>query len=388
MIPNERVRESVARITNARRRMRDFAPKRDDHVCSSTLCLPLNEPALLGMGLVSLPIICEFVYMCRYGNVHVCTPNTCNRFLENKHGVCPISNMQFHGAQQTDYDKEDWRTWYQKPQTKTAARSSTFDVSRKKRTRAFLLKPGALDEEIKEEEPAPLEVKIEISLPQKKPKKVDLKSVEAKVRDTLRIILFSPIRKRFNDEITKQHQMDHKKAQDRYIANCKKVGQIPNFIDLVTIRNYYSNLPLPMVNIKMDHTMHEHYTSLIVQVWEKVHKYSDDSVSKINVQAVVLGALYTLRQGLVAQGLELIPRDTFMSQRGVLPLINDIIRFGFTKRKVTTGEKLIDSAYNRALTMNVSREDLLFDFNRIKEKQEDDSIFIPVGKKYFKREKY
>lgn len=386
MIPNERVRESVIRLTHARERMRDIAPKKDNHICMASICMPLNEPALISLGFIAPPIICESVYLCRFGNVHICTPQSCTRFLENKTGVCPISNIQYQCAQQTDYDKEDWRTWYQTPQTKIVNRSDTFDVSRKKRTRLSLLTPGSLDPDkitlVDEDEIQKHEPKAE-----KRTRIIDIKSIENKVKETLRIILFSPLRKRFNDEVTKQHKIEHKKAQERYISNCKKQGQIPNLIDLLTISNYYSNLPLPLMNIEMDHTMHEHYTNIILQIWEKVQRYSDDNVVKVNVQAVVLGALYTMRQGLVADGLQLIPRDSFMCQRGVLPLINDIVKFGFTKRKVTSGEKLIDSAYNRALTLNVSREDLLFDYTRIKEKATDDSIFIAVGKGIFKKKK-
>ena len=139
-ISDDLIRESVIRMTNARKRMRDLAPIKDGHVCSPHVCLPLNEVAFIGRGLIAPPTICEFVYLCRFGNVHVCTPNTCTLFLENKHGVCPISGIQYQSAQQTDYDKEDWRTWYQKPQTKSIKQSVTHNVVHKKRkTRRELL---------------------------------------------------------------------------------------------------------------------------------------------------------------------------------------------------------------------------------------------------------
>ena len=375
------IQESVARMVNARKRMRDLATKKMDHVCSHETCLPLNEPAFLYAGFIAPPIICEFVYLCRYGSVHICTANTCMRYFENKMGVCPISNIQYSSAQQTDYDKEDWRTWYQKPQTNVIQTSSKQSVVTKKRSRKSLLVPGSLvelKEEVKEE------VKIEITTTTKKKKQrvINLNVIETRIKETLYIILFSPTRNRFNDEITKQHKTEHRKAQDRYITKCKDGRQIPNLIDLIVINNYYNNLPLPMLKIKMDKIMHEHYTNLILQVWEKVYKYADDTISKINVEAVVLGTLYTLRQGLVVQGIELIPKDTFISQRGVLPLINDIVRFGFTKRKVTCGEKLIDSAYSRALALNVSKDDLMINFSEIIEHtSQQDIVYIPLGKK-------
>jgi len=379
----ESVDASVRRLTEVRKRVRDLATKHAQHECSEQMCAPRSERFYLQHGYIAPPIVCDCVFLCRLGAVHVCSPQTCTRYLENKHGMCPISGACYGNVYQTDYDKEDSRTWYQTPQTSVVDEKGARQLERKKRSRMVLMQSGSIFEEEKVKE----EQKVEDAPQEKMPKKGTKtwrnrtrQQLEQKVTRVLHALLFSHTRKQYNSDVAQKHEDAHRKEQEKYLQKCKTTGQFPNLIDLHTIGNYYNNLPLPMLNIEMDQVMLNHYVNLIMQVWGTVSKYTDENATKVSIEAVALGTLYTLRQGLIYKGLEMIPKDPFMSQRGVLPIINDIVRFGFTKKNVTCGEKLIDAAYNRAMMLKVCKDELMIDFSQIQEQNQEEITMIPLGK--------
>lgn len=400
----ECVDASVRRLTEVRKRVRDLATttstRGGEHECSEQSCAPRNERFYCQRGFIAPPVMCENVFLCHYGVVHVCSPQTCTRYLENKQGTCPISGICYGNIYQTDYDKEDSRTWYQKPQTSVVDEQTPRHVVRMKRSRNILMQSGSIFEEghhpqrerptpprgerDSAERPGESTLKEEEEEEAKKPKVKTWKvrpraQLEQKVKYVLQELLFSPTRKKYNDDITQKHKDAHKKEHDRYMHNCKVTGQFPNLIDLHTIANHYNNLPLPMLNIEMDLVMMNHYVNMIMQVWDTVSKYTDETATKVSIEAVALGTLYTLRQGLLYKGVEMIPKDLFMSQRGVLPIINDIVRFGFTKKTVTCGEKLIDAAYNRAMRMKVCKDEITIDFSKMHEQNQEKETMIPLG---------
>lgn len=377
--------DSTRRLVVARKRIRDLMPRKREHVCSHEHCAPLNELYFMNQGYLAPPLISAAVYLCRYGAVHVCTPNTCVLYLENPKGICPISGVSYGGVYQTGYDKEDSRTWYQKPQTHVINEVGKRQIIRKKRSRSMLTQSGSIFRKVTITEKVVEEtVIVEGEKNKKKKRKPKVQQpatvLEHKVLNILQTLLFSSLRTRFNQDITSQHKGDHKKEQERYLNTCKRTGQFPNLIDLLTISNHYNCLKLPMLNIEMDYVMREHYVKLVMQVWENVIKYVDDNATKVSIEAVTLGTMYTLRQGLVYNRIEMIPKDPFICQRGVLPLINDIVRFGFTKKTVTCGEKLIDAAYNKAIKMNVSKDDLMIDFSVMSQHNAEEPLMVALGK--------
>lgn len=381
-----RIKMSATRIVDARKRMRDYVSKKNhQHVCSKQECFPMSERHCIMDGYLALPIVCEPVFVCRYGNIHICTTNLCRRYFEALNGTCSISGIQYRAALQTDYDKEDARTWYVKPKTTTLDNKDQQMVKPKKKDRAKLTSSASLfktkTKRVQVEQAEDEKEEYVVKTVQKRQRVVKDDALRSKIEKILQNILFSPIRKQFNEEIEAEHKHDHERELNRYMMQCKQNGQFPNLIDLYAINTHYGNMPLPMVNIKMDHTMRKHYTVVIAQIWKNVCKYAEDNGAKINVEAVTLGALYTMRQGLNFDNMTVIPKDPFLSRLGVLPLINDIVRFGYSKKKVTSGEKLIDASYNRAMQLNVSKKKLSLDYNELDEYDSDETIFIPLKKK-------
>lgn len=383
------VEQCSKRLITVRQQQRDFAPNRHiNHVCSRQECAPINE--LLCIQQNWLPrdtmVLAPYVFLCRYGVVHVCTQTTCTRYMENPQGVCPISGISYGHIYQTDYDKEDSRTWYQTPQTaiRQSAQEQRTRIVRQKRSRSILSLAGDMfapppppqkKEEEEEEEPPPE--------PLVKKKKVRVgESARARIRQIIESLLFSSVRDQFNEVAIRENNHQLKKERDRYLSRCREVRQIPNFIDICVLTNYYARKPLPLLNITMDTIMLNYYIGIVYQIWEKVNAYLDDTQSsiKISLDSVTLGALYALREGLSAHGLDIIPKDKVLCQRGVLPLINDINHFGFAKKKVTAGEKLIVAAYDNALRLNVSRDDLLINFSLMEEQNAEPVEMFAVGK--------
>ena len=383
-----------------RQAQRDFAPNRHiAHTCSHAECAPMNEILCVQRGLLSAStrLLAPYVFLCRYGVVHVCTQTTCTRFMENTQGVCPISGISYGGIYQTDYDKEDSRTWYQKPQLslQQSGEEQRSRVTRQKRSRSVLMSSADLfapppkksdPQPSSHSVPVPLagdETQVTPAVTAPKPKKVRSEaSVRARVRQIIETLLFSSVRDEFNESAMREHEARLQRERERYMQRCKELRQLPNIIDLHVLVNYYASKPLPLLNITMDAVMLQYYIGIVFQIWQKVNAYLDDSHAsiKISLDSVTLGALYALREGLSACGLEIIPKDKVLCQRGVLPLINDINHFGFAKKKVTAGEKLIVAAYDQALRLRVSRDDLLIDFSLMEEQNAEPVQMFALGK--------
>ena len=86
---------SAARITSARRDIE----KGPAHNCEARHCLPvMSEHNLITLGLLPSrePVICPSVYVCRLGQIHVCTDETCTFYINTHTGTCPLTGA-YHG---------------------------------------------------------------------------------------------------------------------------------------------------------------------------------------------------------------------------------------------------------------------------------------------------
>ena len=381
----ERIKQSVMRMMRALQVAGQLASTGDPrHACHPPrTCRPRNEPAMRAEGLlpVSLPILTDNVYLCEKRGVHVCSPHDCKRWMENVHGVCPISGMVLGSVYQTDYHEEDPLTWYAKPQLHVAppdASSADVRLPERNRKRGRDRRRAILGEHEEEEEEEPQ------TLPNKQSKGgggsvvPHLSRAEAtrRAERLVHTLLYSPKRRVLNQNAARVHQRECAKAKERYLLDCRARKQLPILMHLYEIECHYDSRPLPLYELTFDLDKQQHYVRVIMQMWDRVNRYlissandgrdlgirgnTPENMPKVCFQSVALGTMYAMRVGYAFDGMQLLPRDTFLAHPGHLPLINDLGHFDIPKNRVTNGERIIDACYRSAQRRGVSREALVF----------------------------
>ncbi len=96
----DKIMQAADRITRARRDMSVYGP----HECEAKRCQPLlSEYDLIAKNALSAndPVICPSVYVCRYGQIHVCTADMCDAYIGTHTGTCPLTGA-YHGHTRGD----------------------------------------------------------------------------------------------------------------------------------------------------------------------------------------------------------------------------------------------------------------------------------------------
>lgn len=101
-----------------------------------------------------------------------------------------------------------------------------------------------------------------------------------------------------------------------------------------------------------------YYTDIIGQVYDLVQRYTQATgeSQKICINSVAIATLYKMRQSFQLDDVVLLPRDQYLVDH--LPPTNELPRFGIDKKRFTTGEKLIEYAYDMAIKKGTAVEDL------------------------------
>jgi len=96
MNPDDTINASAARIMHARG-SHEMRPSRH-HTCRRSECQPICEQDLVNDGRLrpGTRLIHSQVYVCRYGQIHVCSADRCREYIGTHEGVCPISGI-YHG---------------------------------------------------------------------------------------------------------------------------------------------------------------------------------------------------------------------------------------------------------------------------------------------------
>jgi hypothetical protein len=271
------------------------------HECSRDYCNPQNI---------------EHVYLCKYRQIHICLPDTCDLIND---GVCQLSGACYGPSGYSTYDHNDNRTWYE-----------NMDFSTPQRKQLFLSNVG------------PIEPIAPIG-PNTIRRNTFNKEAIKKIESYIECLLYSPERAKMNAEHVKLQEKKSNRAKDIYINRCIAKNVPANTIELMIIEQQYSMIDVIIEVLPFDEAIITRYTLLIIRMHEIVQQYSDE---KICLESLTLGTLYYMRQGLNCGGVEVIPIDSFLIKH--LPEMNDLRRFGFDKKKYTRGEKWITYTYECA----------------------------------------
>ena len=268
-------------------RIHELSPlSRPGHSCSVKYCDPQNEQTLIRRGLLAGPcVLPEHMYVCIYGDIHVCNENIC--MVE---GPCLVSGMTMGIVHEySSYNSKDARTW-----------------------------------EKKDEKPKSIVPAVQKQYDQ----------VEYLI-DTL---FYSPKRKDIVSTWTKQRNKLTKKYKDTYIKACEKKRVPVNLIHLAMLEAQY-NVPCP-IKAKPERDMDRlyQYTKLVMQM---IQFMGDEANNCLDI--VALGMLYKMQQGIRINNVTLLPKDSYLV--GILPPMNDLTKLGIDKKKINRGEQMIMGLY-------------------------------------------
>lgn len=359
---------------------------RDVHVCSAETCSPISESALVQRGILVGPALTSNVFLCLRGTVHVCTEAACEHFGYSNTRTCHVSGFQF-GTLESQYDKEDYRTWRSKPETRGSASSgSAVDL------RLFLSQSGSLESMVAP--PTPLLMAASAAVEEEEEEEGTKKRIPARKRATdeelraivsgmIKLLLYSPNRVNRNREAIKAHLQEANEARNTYERQQHKNKQLPFFTDIYRLVGKYTSKPLPFDEFVYSPNLHDYYVSIVMQVWNMVMRYytplgekeyEEDGVTEIpprvDVGNVCLGVLYSMRQGVRYNGNTMLEKDDFLLMN--LPTGPDLLNyFNIRKRRVSVGEKIVTQTYENAQAENAPLSALLIDVTLLPEKREE-----------------
>lgn len=275
------------------------------HECSVAFCDPVNSVGLLRRGVVQEEKFSDSVYICKYGQIHDCSVSNCG--LEES---CAVSGIcKEYIEEYADYNKHDSRTWYKEPEN----------------------------------------VKVF-----GKRKKYNEADVRVRIEQIVETILYSSNRQKINEEILANHSKKVKREKDTYISECCEKKIPVNLIKLMMIDSNNQTSNIHMLHIlKKDPNVIARYVSIIIQIYKNAETYIED---KISPEAIALGVLYKMQQGMIVNGVVLIPLEKFLVDN--LPLMNDLGKLKIDKKKYTIGERLIFTMFENAKKKGKTNQDL------------------------------
>lgn len=307
------------------------------HECSKEFCEPLNTIGIFRLFKFKQDFP-ESLYICKYGQEHDCMKSDCG--IDS---VCPVSGIIKENIQEySDYNKNDSRTWNTKVPQKFLSEKKV-EVLMKKYTKEDVKK-------VKREK-----------------HQINNSQIYSRIEHIVETILYSLNRKKINEEKYNIHSKKIKREKDFYISECSEKCIPVNLIKLCMMDSK-PNANLHIIKIlKRDQNVINRYVKLIFQFYEFAVKYIED---KISPEAIALGILYKMQQGMIVDNVVLIPLESFLVEN--LPLMNDLNKLKIDKKKYTLGERLIFQTLENARKQGVNNLSL-------KEEVLEEQVFNELG---------
>lgn len=289
MIKGVRFREDENEIQQAVERLKRLKNSADtcnfDHLCRKDLCNPTNDPWA------------PHVYVCNYGQTHVCLPGTCTLGLKTHQGeyVCPVSGLML-GVEESYTMKPEQQHW---------KRVKTPDDKKKNKTNT----------------------ELSTSLPS-----VDV--IRGKCESILEKLLFGREREQLNREaLAKQQEHSDRQLNKEVTLQtrnnnwiCQPILEFIKSNTCVSNRRPYEWLQQRDHQQEFGQCVHH-----IVQLWkhllgpfycDTLHERVPNAPHRPNVECLTVAMLYLMKTGNT-NGL--IPHSVFLNRH--LPREKDLPRF-------------------------------------------------------------
>lgn len=415
----DKIMQAADRITRARRDMSTYGP----HECEARRCQPLlSEYDLIAKNALSPndPIICPSVYVCRFGQIHVCTADMCDAYIGTHNGTCPLTGA-YHGHTRGDtgyipvekrtggYKRGDKRVPLFTPSMAPAVSTpqkrhkpgdgddnnegevaSTFGMLFGKTQEAesspvaaapsppsqqavvgksvlsATLKMGRKRQKKPPKEPAAAAAAASVPV-RKRQRDTDPNMSDRKIarlsaiaEDIIVHLLYSPERKAINAQKRNEIYAQETQALRNYYVSVKDTVAV--IVDLVTIKAQYEmqrKLPHMAVTLKRNQERIERYVKMCLATWEVVIRSPWGRENQgTRFDSHVISLLYRMRRGMTIGGVNVIPQDRYLFY---LPLRIDLPLYGdkYESGIVTNGMKHLKVAYTSAIEAGVDPTSLV-----------------------------
>lgn len=324
------------------------------HACHEDFCNPQNEPDLIELGVLRGPAMTRNVWVCNKGVTHVCTRDTCRlgRLANRGEIVCPLSSIVY--ATETRPEQRSAPEWT--PHWKPVS------VADEKRARYKPPAPAKRISSNAQERAA----NVKKNLPKKA-------AVLQRAHSTISLLLYSSVRKTINNEYVKQCRARCARDIIQYRATCDAHNQLPRLTRIIELTNNAWVEGMPFVILNRDPSVIGLYGNIICQIWDRLLRFMLTPVmikgkysmlfaqgKRPNLDQVILGALYLMRNGYAPKGSVMLPRDPFLETH--LPMQKDLHRFEIAKKSVAPGMGLLRDMYNAALAARIPEQKLRLDY--------------------------
>jgi hypothetical protein len=307
------------------------------HACRKETCNPQNEPQLTNRPLTNC------VYLCNFGQIHVCLPDVCTEAVYANHGelVCPISGLVV-GVEESLFTRAE--PHYRIVKTTTAG--GCGDTKRHA----------------------------------KKPFSVSFKKMREYADLTIEKLFYGAARIEINAVAARKRKEKCEQKLKTYICNQKRNKEFVMFPDLVIMKANIMTEPLPY-ELFSDHDSLwiANCSSVVMNIWENLigafygstsNNYIKDVLdapTKPNMESITLAVLYMMRNGYS----DIIPYDEFVSRH--IPNEKDLVLFGYNAKKVKPGKDLIQRLYEKSKSLCLN---IVFTKTLPQLEEESETLFI------------
>jgi len=341
------------------------------HSCRRVECMPLCEQDLVNDGRLRMGtrLINSCVYVCKYGQIHVCSPDRCHEYIGDPNGTCHITGLH-HGNTEGEraYVPPEKRTaHFKKKPAATAVPTLLAPVKREREAeppppRAIIkLEPGLDYVGAAAAAVAPAERPVKKHHPggnRRKAVPLDKRSDEAE--NIVTQLLYSKVRNTIIAAKREKLEKEKRRAIKAYYAERER-KTFPIWAEVVGIKAI-CDMDLPqMRKLKRNDQRIERYVKIIMRSWEIVIATPWGAQNPgLKFVAHALSVLYKMRKGLTIKGMEFLPFDEFLFH---LPVPVDLPQYdpALPSNMVTEGMKNLESAYRSALAAGIPPNDLALD---------------------------
>lgn len=185
------------------------------------------------------------------------------------------------------------------------------------------------------------------SAPFKRKKREDSGELAREAQNLVVTLFYSNTRDKINDQKRIEAADRSKRKIKAYKQGKKALNQPWVVIDVLTIDANERLIEDHIATLKRDEAKIEYFASVIMRVWEIVNEspWGQTNQGRIKFEQHCLGVLYHMRRGYQPDEVVYIPKHDYMKY---LPHVNDLKEFGFEKRSVKSGMKVIQDAYRSA----------------------------------------
>lgn len=185
------------------------------------------------------------------------------------------------------------------------------------------------------------------SAPFKRKKREDSGELVREAQNLIIALFYSNTRDKINEQKRREAADRSKRKIKAYKQGKKALNQPWIVIDVLTIDGNERLIDDHIATLKRDESKIEYFASVIMRVWEIVNEspWGHANQGRIKFEQHCLGVLYHMRRGYQPDEVVYIPKHDYMRY---LPHVNDLKEFGFEKRSVKSGMKVIQDAYKSA----------------------------------------